>query len=185
MKRQEFLVMAAEIRILMRILTKLAHQEFAEHLENCGVGISTPHYGVMRLLKLHPYTIKELSKHMVVEPASLVPIVDVLERKTFVRRTTDPSDRRRTPLILTDEGDQLLTNLPLMPLSSPYMKTLDEMGEERIKGLLGGLRELAMGMSDNTEMVTELEKTVRMQVGENVEMLEKKGKTQRRTVVHG
>lgn len=185
MKRQEFVAMATEIRILMRILTKLAHQEFAEHLENCGMGISTPHYGVMRLLKLHPYTIKELSKQLVVEPASLVPIVDELERKEFVRRTTDPSDRRRTPLILTDEGDQILTNLPLMPLSSPYMKTLDEMGEDRIQGLLAGLRELALGMSENKEMVKEIAKNVRTQVGDNVALLEKKGKTQRRTVVHG
>ena len=182
---KDFVVMATEIRILMRILTKLAHQEFAEHLDKCGVGISAPHYGVMRLLKLHPYTIKELSKHMVVEPASLVPVVDELERKAFVRRTTDPADRRRTPLILTDEGDRMLTNLPLMPLSSPFMRTLDAMGEERMHDLLAGLRELAMGMSDNQEMVAELEKTVRLQVGDKADHLEKKVKPNRRTVVNG
>lgn len=172
--KKEFVMMATEIRILMRILTKLSHQEFAEHLENSGVGISAPHYGVMRLLKLHPFTIKELSKHMVVEPASLVPVIDELERKTFVKRTTDPSDRRRTPLVLTDEGDQMLTNLPLMPLSSPYMNTLEAMGEERVKGLLEGLRELALGMSEDKQMVTELEKTVRLQLGNRSESSVKK-----------
>jgi DNA-binding MarR family transcriptional regulator len=165
MKHQEFIASATEIRILLRILTKLAHQEFQEHLDACGVGISPPHYGVMRLLKHHPYTIKELSRHMLVEPASLVPVVDELERKTFVRRTTDPNDRRRTPLVLTEQGDQLLTDLPHLPDSSPFLKTLQGMGDAKIHDLLARLRELANGMSDNQELLAELTKTVRMQAG--------------------
>lgn len=176
MKRQEFVASATEIRILLRILTKLSHQEFQEHLEACGAGISTPHYGVMRLLKYHPYTIKELSKHMLVEPASLVPIVDELERKDFVRRTTDPNDRRRTPLILTQEGDHMLMSVPDARTTGPFMKTLEAMGEEKMLNLLAGLRTLAAGMSENKEMITELADTIRMQVGEKKAVLEKKGK---------
>src|SRR6266496_1979008 len=164
MKRQEFIASATEIRILLRILTKLSHQEFQEHLEACGVGISVHHYGVMRLLKFHPYTIKELSKHMLVEPASLVPIVDELERKAFVHRTTDPNDRRRTPLILTEEGDHMLMSLPPAHVTGPFIKTLEAMGDGKVLELLSGLRTLAAGMSENKEMITELADTVRMQM---------------------
>jgi MarR family 2-MHQ and catechol resistance regulon transcriptional repressor len=175
MKRQEFIASAMEIRVLLRILTKMAHQEFQDHLDACGVGISMPHYGVMRLLKHHSYTIKELSKHMLVEPASLVPVVDELERKTFVRRTADPNDRRRTPLVLTAEGDQMLTGLPHLPSAGPFIKTLETMGDEKVLDLLGRLRELAYGMSEDKAMVPELAKTVRMQIGDRSEQAEKKG----------
>lgn len=174
MKRQEFIASAAEIRVLLRVLTKMAHQEFQEHLDACGVGISMPHYGVMRLLKHHPYTIKELSKYMLVEPASLVPVVDELERKTFVRRTADPNDRRRTPLVLTEQGDHMLTGLPQLPSSGPFMRTLEGMGDEKVLELLEHLRELAYGMSDNKEMVPELTKTVRMQISGKGELPDKK-----------
>lgn len=176
MKKQEFIASATEIRILLRILTKLSHQEFQEHLEACGAGISMPHYGVLRLLKYHPYTIKELSKHMLVEPASLVPIVDELERKDFVRRTTDPNDRRRTPLILTEEGNRVLTNLPATPTTSPFMKTLEEMGDERVTEMLTNLRALATGMSENKEMITDLAQTLRAHAGDKTSVLEKKVK---------
>lgn len=180
MKRQEFIASATEIRVLLRVLTKMAHQEFQEHLDACGVGISMPHYGVMRLLKHHPYTIKELSKHMLVEPASLVPVVDELERKTYVRRTADPADRRRTPLVLTEEGEHMLLGLPQLPASGPFIKTLDGMGDEKVLDLLAHLRELAYGMSENKEMVSELTKTVRMQISGKGELLEKRTGTSKK-----
>lgn len=164
MKHQEFITAATEIRVLMGMLTKLTRQELQEHLNTCGVDISTLHHGVMRLLRHHPYTIKELSRHMHMEAASLVPVVDDLERKTYLRRTTDPNDRRRNPLVLTDQGEQMLHTLPTLPMSSPFFKTLQEMGDDKILDLLARLRELATGMSENKEMVTELSKTVRMQM---------------------
>lgn len=165
MKRNEFLAAAIEIRILMAILTKLVRHELQEHLDRCGVPMSGLHHGVLRLLKHRPYTISELSKHMVVEPASLVPVVDDLERKSWVRRGTDPADRRRTPLLLTEEGDRLLTSLPMMPSSSPYVRTLERMGEQRVFELLATLRELADGASENKDIVPEISRTVQIQMG--------------------
>lgn len=164
MKHQEFITAATEIRVLMVMLAKLTRQEMQEHLDTCDVGISTLHHSVMRLLRHHPYTIKELSKHMLVEPASLVPVVDELERRTYLRRTTDPKDRRRNPLVLTENGEQMLHTLPTLPMSSPFFRTLQEMGDDKILDLLGRLRELATGMSENKEMVAEVSKTVRMQM---------------------
>lgn len=177
MKRQEFIAAATEIRILLGLLTKISRQEFQEHLEACGVDISTLHHGVMRLLRHHPYTIKDLSKHMLVEPASLVPVIDELEQRTLVRRTTDPNDRRRTPLILTEQGERMLVTLPTMPASSPFLRTLEMMGDEKITDLLARLRELAEGVSENKEMVSELSLTVRMQLaGRGVSPSDKKSK---------
>lgn len=177
MKRQEFIAAATEIRILMGMLTKMTRNELQNHLDACGVGISTLHHGVMRLLRHHPYTIKDLSRHMLVEPASLVPVIDELENKTLVRRTTDPQDRRRTPLVLTEQGEQMLVALPTLPMSSPFLRTLETMGDEKINVLLGALRELAEGVTDNKDMVAELSYTVRMQTaGKTVPSPDKKGR---------
>lgn len=173
MKQQEFIVAATEIRILLGMLTKMSRQEWQEHLDKCGVGISALHHGVMRLLYHHPYTIKELSKHMLVEPASLVPVVDELERKSYLRRTTDPQDRRRTPLVLTDEGQQMILSMPPLPPTSRFMQTLETMGEEKLVGLLSLLRELAQGMSENQEMIAELSKTVQMQMARSNTIVDK------------
>lgn len=164
MKRQEFLAAATEIRILMTILTKLTRQELQEHLDRCGMDMSTLDHGVMRLLRHYPFTISELSKHMLVEPATLVPVVDELERKQWIRRTTDPNDRRRTPLVLTAEGEQLLAALPGMPMSGAFTQTLERMGDDKVQDLLERLRELTAGMSEDKRLVPELSKSVRMQV---------------------
>lgn len=160
------------------MLAKMTRAEWQEHLDSCGVGLSTLHLGVLRLLKHHPYTIKELSKHMVVEPASLVPVVDELERKNYAQRTTDPADRRRTPLVLTPEGDELLTSLPYMPQTSAFMHTLEEMGDEKVTDLLIRLRELASGMSGDPQRIDDLSHSVHMQVSSKSLASLKKKKTQ-------
>jgi DNA-binding MarR family transcriptional regulator len=46
----------------------------------------------------------ELARLWQVTPAALTGIVDRLERRGLVRRTPDPSDRRRLCLALTEEG---------------------------------------------------------------------------------
>ncbi len=166
MKRQELIARVIEIRILLTMVAKVSRQEWQEHLDACGVGLSMLHIAVLRLLKHHPYTIKELSTHILVEPASLVPVVDELENKGYVRRTTDPQDRRRTPIILTEEGDQTLLTLPLVPTSSTFVQTLEGMGDEKINALLEMLRELASGMIGSEERVSVLARTVEMQTAQ-------------------
>jgi DNA-binding MarR family transcriptional regulator len=163
MKRQELVASATEVRILLSMLAKMARQEWQEHLDACGVGMSVLHIAVLRLLKHHPYTIKELSAHVLVEPASLVPVVDELERKEYVRRTTDPLDRRRTPLVLTEAGEEKLTSLPVLPASSALVKTLAEMGDQKVTSLLDTLRELASGMTGSQERVSVLTRAVELQ----------------------
>jgi DNA-binding MarR family transcriptional regulator len=176
MKKHDWIATAIEIRILIGILTKLTRQELQEHLDTCGVEMSTLDHGVVRLLRYHPFTISELSKHMLLEPASLVPVVDALERKNWIRRSTDPHDRRRTPLILTEEGERVLANLPMASTDSPFLKTLEKMGAARAEELLLLLRELVQGLSPNKELVGELSRTVQLQLGgRSASLSDKKG----------
>ncbi|HZQ10703.1 MAG TPA: MarR family transcriptional regulator [Anaerolineae bacterium] len=164
MKNQELNATATELRILMTILTKMARHDLQQHLDACGVDIGALPIGVMRLLHYQSLTIKDLSKHMALEPASLVPVIDDLERRNLVRRGTDPNDRRRTPLYLTEEGERLLMGIPALPIESPFVKAIEAMGEQKAQTLLALLRELANGMMQDKSTVSRISKAVRMQM---------------------
>src|ERR1700755_3490832 len=50
---------------------------------------------------------KELAEHLRIAPRSATEVVDALEAKGLVSRSTDPTDRRATLVALTDRGREL------------------------------------------------------------------------------
>jgi DNA-binding MarR family transcriptional regulator len=50
---------------------------------------------------------KELAEHLRIAPRSATEVVDALESKGLVSRSTDPTDRRATLVALTDRGREL------------------------------------------------------------------------------
>ena len=75
-------------------------------------------------------------------PATLVPVVDHLEKKKLIKRQIDKFDRRRTPLILTPAGQKLMAgfknNRPLDALANK----LQSLGAKKSQDLLATLYEL-------------------------------------------
>src|SRR5258706_1302902 len=112
MNNDELSMLAAEFRILTVIVTKLAKHDIEQRLTAYGANISELQFGVMRLLHSEGSTIQELSSKMMLSPATLVPVVDALERHGLAKRGRDPNDRRRAPLSLTEKGVQLIAGLP-------------------------------------------------------------------------
>lgn len=51
-----------------------------------------------------PLPTKEIAAHLCCDPSNATGIVDQLERRGFVRRTTPPEDRRKRLVEPTDEG---------------------------------------------------------------------------------
>ena len=85
MKRNDFHQAALEIRILVNIVAKMARRDLEQRLDASGIGVGALPFSVMRLLSYHPYTISELSRKMILKPATLVPAIDALERQGFQR----------------------------------------------------------------------------------------------------
>src|SRR5262245_58437933 len=112
MQDEELFATALEIRILTKTLASIASRSLEQRLQQHGAPISALQHGVMRLLCLHPYTSSELSRRMHLDPATLVPVVDALERRGYIQRSKDPADRRRCPLVLTQAGADLLAHVP-------------------------------------------------------------------------
>lgn len=149
-------LLAREVRILTTIIAKVAHESLEQQLAACEAGVSAMQYGMLRMLQARPRTISELSRTFVVDPSTLVPVVDALERKGLVRRARDPMDRRRVPLVLTDGARELLgRDLPL-ERGDRLAHGLSAMGEGRAQQLLLLLRELMCQLPDGESMLREI-----------------------------
>lgn len=85
---------------------RTAH-EFARALE--PLGLRPPHFGVMTLIDTEPgLTQQELAERSLIDPSSMVAIVDELEKLGYAERQTHPSDRRKHAVHLSAEGDRIL-----------------------------------------------------------------------------
>lgn len=80
---------------------------FAEALE--PLGLRPPHFGVMRLIATDAgLTQQELAERSLIDPSSMVAVVDELEELGYAERQSHPGDRRKHAIHLTAEGKRML-----------------------------------------------------------------------------
>jgi DNA-binding MarR family transcriptional regulator len=80
---------------------------FAEVLE--AVGLRPPLFGVLTLIDSHPgLTQKELVEGSLIDPSSMVAVIDELEAAGLAERRPHPSDRRKHAVHLTASGKRKL-----------------------------------------------------------------------------
>ncbi|HET9220937.1 MAG TPA: MarR family transcriptional regulator [Roseiflexaceae bacterium] len=156
MQDEELYATALEIRILTKTLASIATRSLEQHLQEHGAPISALQHGVMRMLCHHQHTSSELSRRMNLDPATLVPVIDALERNGYVKRGKDPNDRRRSPLLLTEAGADLLARVPLYNRSDALACALAKLGAEPTCELLRLLRELLGHMAPDRELANHL-----------------------------
>lgn len=145
--------LAVEIRILNGMVAKLTMRDLEQRISAVLPGVSLLQYGVMRMLSHQPRTLSELSAHMMLTPSTLVPAVDKLEREEWVVRSKDPSDRRRTPLILTEAAQRALDTVPPSDPNDLIVRAVSEMDSEQALQLRGLLHTLLLGMSADKAMI--------------------------------
>lgn len=153
--------MAIELRILLGMGAKLAGRDLEQRLLAQGLPITSLQHGMLRLLKHWQHTISELSRKMNLTPATLVPAVDALERHGLVTRGHDPSDRRRTPLQLTQAGADILARVPPVDDTDIIVSSLLALNPEEQQSLLALLRRLVGAMAQDEESIRTLGATIR------------------------
>jgi MarR family transcriptional regulator, lower aerobic nicotinate degradation pathway regulator len=85
---------------------RIAH-EFAAALE--PLGLRPPHFGVMTLIETHPGCAqKDLVSRSLIDPSSMVAVIDELEQLGLAERRPHPSDRRKRAVHLTARGRRTL-----------------------------------------------------------------------------
>jgi DNA-binding MarR family transcriptional regulator len=80
---------------------------FAAALE--PLGLRPPHFGLLTLIDAHPgLAQQELVDQSLIDPSSMVAVIDELEELGLAERRTHPGDRRKHAVYLTDNGRRTL-----------------------------------------------------------------------------
>jgi DNA-binding MarR family transcriptional regulator len=81
--------------------------EFAKAM--ASVGLRPPHFGVMTLIDAHPGSAQqELVSRSLIDPSSMVAVIDELEQMGLAERRRHPDDRRKHAVHLTARGRRKL-----------------------------------------------------------------------------
>ncbi len=143
---------ADRIRGLCSVITKIARTDLDAYLKSHDSGISSIEHGVLRHLSHGVTSMAEISRLMGVAPSTLVYVVDGLSKKRLVKRGKDPKDRRREPLLLEEEGADLLARIPKMDASSSLVRSLDSMTAQKRRELIALLTEFVTGLTGSERL---------------------------------
>ena len=148
-------MMSVEVRILAATLARLSVRSIEDRLSAHGTNsdISGLQYGLLRTLSKQSNTLSELSRQFLLDPSTLVPVVDTLENKGLIERGKDPNDRRRIPLSLTPAGTALIESLPFVHEDDLLYQCLADMGKRKSRALLLLLRSVITRMPEGQEML--------------------------------
>jgi DNA-binding MarR family transcriptional regulator len=164
--KRQFFMMTVEIRILAALLARISHRSFEGRFG--AADISGLQFGILRSLGHQSNTISELSRKFMLDPSTLVPVIDTLERKGLVARGKDPNDRRRIPVSLTDQGTNLINSVQLAHEDDVLYQCLDRWGRHKTRILLKLLREVVKHLPDGEEMLNSVSaRLYTLQDGEN------------------
>ena len=156
----------AEIRILLLTVMKTSMRSVEQFLASRNIELNRMQFGMLHVLSRHPSTLSELSKLFVLDPSSLVPVVDALEDKGFLARERDPNDRRRVLLRLTDSGAALLETVDSGHEDDVFVKGLAQMGEGKTQQLLDLLRELVHNFPDGDTILHDVHEQLKLPLSE-------------------
>ncbi|MCA9908359.1 MAG: winged helix DNA-binding protein [Anaerolineae bacterium] len=140
----------------MLTLTKINGRYREQRLASFGADISNMQFGMLRVLSLGEQTLSELSRHMVLDPTTLVPAVAKLRRRGLIQSRRDRRDRRRAPLSLTDKGRTLIEEISNFEDDDPIFAAVNALGPEKSEQLVGLLRELMESTPEGKVLLEEM-----------------------------
>jgi DNA-binding MarR family transcriptional regulator len=106
------------------------------------LGVTWPQYGALTQLMMGDgITQRELSDRMEADPTTTMVVCDSLQRKGWLERVKDPSDRRVNRLMLTEAGKEVFSRAyPLMAEGyGMWMEAITPKEIEQIFPILGEL----------------------------------------------
>jgi DNA-binding MarR family transcriptional regulator len=100
----------------------------------------TPHHHAVLLMlrQFGPLGLTELAQAAQIDPRNMGPILDPLERRGIVARTSHPTDRRRRPIALTPAGEAAAGELATAAaeIEAALLEPLTASERDRLRGLL-------------------------------------------------
>jgi DNA-binding MarR family transcriptional regulator len=148
---------AHEIRMLNMLVMKISRQAIEQRFAQEGFELTMFQFGILGMAKNDNITLTDISKRMGVDPSTLVPMVDNLVKKGYLKRERDPEDRRRYPLQLTEKGHALHIEAHHCMENDPLETGLATLDETEIEQLRLTLRKLVIQMPEGEAALQEME----------------------------
>jgi DNA-binding MarR family transcriptional regulator len=115
------------------------YERIFEHL----TGLTAPQFWALKILSAHgSMCVSDLAVLMYLRSATVVGIIDRLERKNLVIRNRSEKDRRVVYLNLTVDGEKLAKMGP-QSIQSLFLRGLEPLTEEQFTSLFDGVRLMA------------------------------------------
>ena len=152
MEEYEYRMLAYRLRALYTITLRINRQDLEKRCKRENITISPLAVAVIRLIAHEPKTIGELSKQMMLAPASLVPVVDILVKKGLMKRDIDSKDRRRNPLTAIAKGIEVISKFKAISSGDILVKNLEKLGIDKSKKLTILSEELLSLMADSDKV---------------------------------
>ncbi len=111
-------------------------------------GLAVRQYGLLVLLQAEgPQAQIVLSQRVGLDRTSVMRTIDMLEERGLVRRDSNPSDRRKHSVVLTDTGAELLANTlsEVRQAERAFAVALSDQEQAQLLGLLRRLLALEKG----------------------------------------
>ena len=127
----------AEIIDNIRRIFQVVHEQAkkAEH----EIGLTSPQLWAIKTIADEPQImVSEIAKRMYLHPATVVGILDRLEKHTLVSRTRSLEDRRVVWVGLTDKGRKLLKKAPEIA-QGVLAIGLEQLSQRQLKKIAGSL----------------------------------------------
>lgn len=148
---------AHEIRMLNILITKISRQVIEQRFAQQGLELTMFQFGLLGMAKSDNITLTDMSKRMSVDPSTLVPMVDNLVKKGYLKRERDQEDRRRYPLKLTEKGQSLHHDAHRCMENDPLETALESLEDTEIEQLRITLRKLVIQMPEGELALKEME----------------------------
>jgi DNA-binding MarR family transcriptional regulator len=138
--------------VLLHIIGRLSRQDTEKRLKKEDFELSPLSFGVLCALRKNSCTVAQLSKKMMISPPTLIPIIDSLEIRGYLKRGINPQDRRKNPLILTEKSMKLSTRMLKLSGEDNLIKNISKLGKNRAELLVKLLEELVESMSSRKKL---------------------------------
>ena len=142
-----------EAHIIITIIAKISSHALEQRLSASDANVSGLQFAIMQALSVEEHTISELSQSFMLDPSTLVPAVDALERKGLAKRGSDPRDRRRVPLSLTDYGAAVVESVHMIDKDDPLVVGLSMLNADQRREFVELLREVVAKMPQGEEIL--------------------------------
>lgn len=140
----------------MSVAWKVTMSFVEQWLSTHEPGITRLQVGALRMIQHEgASTLSDLSRMWGLDPSTLVPTIDGLEKKGFVTRQRDQDDRRRVLISITPSGEELIKRIPYLSEDDPLVTAVEEMGEDDRQHLVRLMCKLVHHMPEGEQMMKE------------------------------